>query len=129
MVVRGTISRVYPRMYGGNPYPYPEYQLSWGLSPYVRGKPPHFFFLGYQIGSIPVCTGETCPSRRRPDRIWVYPRMYGGNISEQPRPSLIVGLSPYVRGKHEVNLTWSGVDGSIPVCTGETYQNSHDLPL
>jgi len=73
------ISRVYPRVYGGNFMIPSDFQTQIGLSPCVRGKLWVFNNQIEFIRSIPVCTGETnsrCVDR---DLFWVYPRVYGGN--------------------------------------------------
>ena len=49
----------------------------------------------------------------------VYPRVYGGTSATFTASAIRAGLSPRVRGNHEIDVR-SAVDvGSIPACTGE----------
>ena len=90
---------VYPRMYGGNYSINIAPSCSRGLSPYVRGKPLGMTVLSMVFRSIPVCTGETLAGCNWRTCFVVYPRMYGGNPTENPIGTSNRGLSPYVRGK------------------------------
>ena len=50
----------------------------------------------------------------------VYPRVYGGNPPPLPVATFPEGLSPRVRGKPLGGQAVTGIDRSIPACTGET---------
>ena len=111
---------VYPRLCGGNAHGKSGRGPAWGLSPLVRGK------LGYlgktlaRTGSIPACAGETTIFAAFGTSVSVYPRLCGGNpdhFNLLPVPS---GLSPLVRGKHNISSFDMRCRGSIPACAGET---------
>ena len=90
-----------------------------GLSPRVRGNPAGGHAQHLPDRSIPACTGEpTEPSGPEPRRT-VYPRVYGGTAHKPDALSIVVGLSPRVRGNPTPARSTSLRLGSIPACTGE----------
>ena len=112
-------ARVYPRVCGGT--------LSWrrrpaaaaGLSPRVRGN-QHFADPGIEPrGSIPACAGEPLAALMRSASAWVYPRVCGGTICSDSVSRRARGLSPRVRGNHDLAHDALDLDGSIPACAGE----------
>ena len=70
-------------------------------------------------GSIPACAGEpgAAVQCRRPS--WVYPRVCGGARSGDGPSVIMRGLSPRVRGSHDLLLLGEIGLGSIPACAGE----------
>ena len=109
----------YPRMCGGTIKASFDAPLLMGLSPHVRGNLTTTDPVELAKGPIPACAGE--PAMARPMR-WAttaYPRMCGGTASlpVESRPSM--GLSPHVRGNHDLALSVGDVAGPIPACAGE----------
>ena len=93
------VSPVYPRVCGGN--------RADALDPALLDR------------SIPACAGEPRPrgiSRPRPR---VYPRVCGGTVKGLPNHYKLDGLSPRVRGNHEMDTEAEIKEGSIPACAGE----------
>ena len=129
----------YPRVYGGTMKPKPSCPKDPGLSPCVRGNPcrgpGRHRALGLspcvrgnlgqpvavetQPGTIPVCTGEPACSGRGPTWRQDYPRVYGGTRPKSPMARRESGLSPCVRGNHDISPSVFIVRRTIPVCTGE----------
>ena len=70
-------------------------------------------------GSIPAWAGEPAPTRSRPRRCKVDPRVGGGARQRSSKISAIRGRSPRGRGSPELRV--AGVDplGSIPAWAGE----------
>ena len=70
-------------------------------------------------GSIPACAGEPGLWTCTPYRHTVYPRVCGGTSANRSMSRLALGLSPRVRGNHD--LTGNAVQSirSIPACAGE----------
>ncbi len=89
---------VYPRVYGGTPWTHNRIWDFYGLSPRVRGNPTSAGDGLGTYGSIPACTGEPGQRSPRSPIRWVYPRVYGGTMTEQSQYKTVVGLSPRVRG-------------------------------
>ena len=116
----GSPSGVYPRLCGGNKRSVLAIVKRQGLSPLVRGKlllenPGHSHW-----GSIPACAGETYPVILVLITYGVYPRLCGGNTPTNGCAAPAAGLSPLVRGKHNISGFDMGSRGSIPACAGET---------
>ena len=90
-----------------------------GLSPRVRGNQPTGLCGGYSLGSIPACAGEPgVPTLTRSG--WkVYPRVCGGTYEMWTSLYSVDGLSPRVRGNHELRGYRQTAKGSIPACAGE----------
>ena len=116
----GLTGTVYPRVCGGNASSSGVVGLRWGLSPRVRGKLSRILEIAAKRGSIPACAGETRPALLAGRRIWVYPRVCGGNRGKADGWGRPGGLSPRVRGKRMPPCQASQAAGSIPACAGET---------
>ena len=71
------------------------------------------------IGSIPACAGEPTGIHLGVHSGEVYPRVCGGTPPGIVRLDSAEGLSPRVRGNHDVVGTEERVGGSIPACAGE----------
>ena len=90
-----------------------------GLSPRVRGNHIGTGTRPSSGGSIPACAGEPGQGAYRYRRLRVYPRVCGGTFMSPSVPSLMMGLSPRVRGNRcELSMSVRS-DGSIPACAGE----------
>ena len=115
----GAASRVYPRVCGGTFGSYTRCRGSCGLSPRVRGNLIGSVQMTLSEGSIPACAGE--PSRAHGSRTPppLYPRVCGGTLHTEVREMTNYGLSPRVRGNHQVVWGRTGGVGSIPACAGE----------
>ena len=109
---------VYPRVYGESMYMYREIYQTQGLSPRVRGIPAVDAHPPRSERSIPACTGNPAPQSVSCADNRVYPRVYGESRSTSIPPSTSDGLSPRVRGIHELIVWDSDGTRSIPACTG-----------
>ena len=69
--------------------------------------------------SIPACAGEPEPAARPPPAGQVYPRVCGGTLLPLAQNHRRKGLSPRVRGNHELVLVYEAPNRSIPACAGE----------
>ncbi len=114
-----TMSKVYPRVYGGTGDGNGIVTLISGLSPRVRGNLASLVDWHCWAGSIPACTGEPSGPAGLGPRLWVYPRVYGGTMGTHPPPTNWVGLSPRVRGNRPDGPHAKTRPRSIPACTGE----------
>ena len=120
-----------------------------GLSPRVRGNPSNKVYGVIAGGSIPACAGEPPAGCRRCAAPRVYPRVCGGTRGRHPARGgrggvyprvcggtwtmmrylqLEEGLSPRVRGNHDVLLGLPAPFGSIPACAGEPPDGVADGP-
>ena len=111
--------QVYPRVCGGTAG---RHRDSWpwtGLSPRVRGNRSFTRYLYHTNRSIPACAGEppacyvVCAMCR------VYPRVCGGTGGGSVFDDGDPGLSPRVRGNHDLAVYEAGGWRSIPACAGE----------
>ena len=80
------LSRVYPRVGGGNPPWSYSRAICCGLSPRGRGKPHSCHRRQSQAGSIPAWAGETGMTVVFPSPLTVYPRVGGGNSDRATLP-------------------------------------------
>ena len=111
--------RVYPRVCGGTATIPARGERGRGLSPRVRGNPKRGGPPHAGDGSIPACAGEpTGTGPTRPSGT-VYPRVCGGTSTSFSRLMLLWGLSPRVRGNHDLAKEGGAHKGSIPACAGE----------
>ena len=110
---------VYPRVCGGARPTNSTSLQPRGLSPRVRGSRSAVSHPRPLHGSIPACAGEpgAAVQCRRPS--WVYPRVCGGARSGDGPSVIMRGLSPRVRGSHDLLLLGEIGLGSIPACAGE----------
>ena len=109
---------VYPRVCGVTAYKKNSFTLKHGLSPRVRGHqrahPPG----ANRIGSIPACAGSPLQQRHDLRSPLVYPRVCGVTVAAAGMRRKISGLSPRVRGHHEIQVGTSSTYRSIPACAG-----------
>ena len=112
-------NKVYPRECGGTVKTRPSNMLSKGLSPRVRGNRQPTAKAGPHLRSIPASAGE--PDSHAPLRGPgpVYPRECGGTERVNHFADCVIGLSPRVRGNHEVTGVGIPRIGSIPASAGE----------
>ena len=115
-----TMTRVHPRVCGGNLLAFFDGVPGDGTSPHVRGKPRISLLLDLAGGYIPACAGETRPRRGDQSMRRVHPRMCGGNHSKRASHQGREGTSPHVRGKPRGSDEPRGLRGHIPACAGET---------
>ncbi len=118
---------VYPRVCGGNKGCVKGSSISAGLSPRVRGKLLPCYRLPILKGSIPACAGETRGASFYRCIIRVYPRVCGGNINRTLSRASRRGLSPRVRGKHDLGEELPLSSRSIPACAGETSKGADPI--
>ena len=117
---RNPTTPVYPRVCGGTPTRRNcPCVCCAGLSPRVRGNLIALTPAILAQRSIPACAGEPrCPPF--PGRAWrVYPRVCGGTLRRDLTLELAHGLSPRVRGNHDLALAALSQIRSIPACAGE----------
>ena len=110
---------VYPRACGGTAAELLGKHLGMGLSPRVRGNQLDPIEQMIGRGSIPARAGEPSSHPRRPRTTRVYPRACGGTIAAAGGAVAGAGLSPRVRGNHDLPLFGILVAGSIPARAGE----------
>ena len=91
----------------------------WGLSPRVRGNRQSLPPVRPARGSIPAGAGEPDPAVFFLDEDMVYPRGCGGTHQAQQQAPGSAGLSPRVRGNHQVLQAEVGPRRSIPAGAGE----------
>ena len=119
-------SRVYPRVCGGTWSTSQRRRPDSGLSPRVRGNPPHTPRGRPCPGSIPACAGEPHDDECGNGRNRVYPRVCGGTPVAIPEAGHVQGLSPRVRGNPLRLGLIVVVDRSIPACAGEPPASQSD---
>ena len=117
----GTVysSSVYPRVCGGTTSSSAARWMTSGLSPRVRGNLMRSASVSCGCRSIPACAGEPQSPGRHVAYSRVYPRVCGGTPMLKPIIARIIGLSPRVRGNHQLGLCHVDQVGSIPACAGE----------
>ena len=113
------VCRVYPRVCGGTSSPSSTQPVMTGLSPRVRGNLSIPMGNGNGGGSIPACAGEPSAVSRGIMALRVYPRVCGGTRQSMLPSTAAGGLSPRVRGNHQLRFSGAGNEGSIPACAGE----------
>ena len=92
-----------------------------GLSPRVRGNHSLVGNMGNSERSIPACAGEPIKSALMIAMQGVYPRVCGGTMLPVSITSIVIGLSPRVRGNQPANPVGYERGGSIPACAGEPW--------
>ena len=98
-LARGTSSKVYPRVGGGNVALVRGEFGTEGLSPRGRGKRHQYRYCVDRARSIPAWAGETAAHWAAHWAAQVYPRVGGGNYSLAGDARKWRGLSPRGRGK------------------------------
>ena len=125
---RSPTRRVYPRGCGGTRARVEAAPNPTGLSPRVRGNPKNGPLAFAWMWSIPAGAGEPGSDRGSMGARQVYPRGCGGTTTDPRHLWPIWGLSPRVRGNHEV-VGALGVDrGSIPAGAGEPREPRVQVP-
>ena len=71
------------------------------------------------LRSIPACAGEPAPRIHALFEPRVYPRVCGGTAMNGSPCDHATGLSPRVRGNHQLAKRAGRELGSIPACAGE----------
>ena len=115
---------VYPRACGGTLHPTTLHVPAGGLSPRVRGNPGATPCRQRWGGSIPARAGEPLPFFIVVSVVQVYPRACGGTCTVTLGVSLILGLSPRVRGNQVPKDRFAIRHGSIPARAGEPLAQS-----
>ena len=72
--------------------------------------------------SIPACAGEPHGGGAAGAGGGVYPRVCGGTALVAAAALFSMGLSPRVRGNLDFHADGAAVEGSIPACAGEPFQ-------
>ena len=90
----------------------------------MRGNLPHHAPPAAVDGSIPASAGEPPGGGVSTYRGKVYPRECGGTTVYIAPPSIVIGLSPRVRGNHKVSLRDVINARSIPASAGEPAMNT-----
>ena len=119
-------SGVYPRVCGGTITRLLIGEYSVGLSPRMRGNPPHEAVEGLNFRSIPAYAGEPWSGMSMPYLSRVYPRVCGGTINWTPVWSGLGGLSPRMRGNPLGAASLCGTSRSIPAYAGEPRPQAPD---
>ena len=114
-----SLQRVYPRVCGGTSPVWSSIVSAVGLSPRVRGNHNTGYLLLLLSGSIPACAGEPGASSSQYCARGVYPRVCGGTKRGSHFDKPLLGLSPRVRGNHDLIASATSIIGSIPACAGE----------
>ena len=112
-------SEVYPRACGGTIVDLKDPPNSEGLSPRLRGNLGYSGCCSSQQRSIPAPAGEPVLRPRSFCRNSVYPRACGGTLFPASGHSMLVGLSPRLRGNQRPQLRRPAIGGSIPAPAGE----------
>ena len=110
---------VYPRACGGTSEGPPFRKNVLGLSPRLRGNLVLFPGQATHLGSIPAPAGEPGSQRLHTGIPVVYPRACGGTNNRRLLVRSRLGLSPRLRGNHEVVDGAVDSSGSIPAPAGE----------
>ena len=119
-ISRPPLSRVYPRVGGGNKSRAGDEDDVAGLSPRGRGKHTQAHRRAERRRSIPAWAGETSFWLLRTPPPVVYPRVGGGNTASATICNCIRGLSPRGRGKPRLRGRKPRLPWSIPAWAGET---------
>ena len=110
---------VYPRVGGGTPSRYRQYDGSRGLSPRGRGNRRRRRRGEVNSRSIPAWAGEPNGLLWKPTQQAVYPRVGGGTWHSRTMNPRCKGLSPRGRGNQHMRILSPPGVGSIPAWAGE----------
>ena len=110
---------VYPRVCGETPGSSGRTSRGTGLSPRVRGNQAVAIAPLGKAGSIPACAGKPASSWVTVSVQKVYPRVCGETCPFLDQNRSIGGLSPRVRGNHDLLAVEPLYPGSIPACAGK----------
>ena len=111
----------YPRVCGGTVVICKLINHGQGLSPRVRGNHQPDLSATTHSGTIPACAGEPCPDLGVLSSHGDYPRVCGGTCDIGHLTSIILGLSPRVRGNPIPAQITIAILGTIPACAGEPF--------
>ena len=92
-----------------------------GLSPRVRGSPIEEISQMFRGGSIPASAGQPIPIGGALCAIRVYPRECGAASQRLFLEHAAEGLSPRVRGSHQLRRVEGHAPGSIPASAGQPF--------
>ncbi len=112
--------RVHPRVGGGDTLTTHCITSAGGPSPRGRGRPHRGEPRQCRDGSIPAWAGATMATLAATQRVWVHPRVGGGDISSPNSVMAAYGPSPRGRGRHRDDHGACGRHGSIPAWAGAT---------
>ena len=115
----GCVSRAYPRVCGGTQDSRINGLGCSGLSPRVRGNRHQVASATGRVGPIPACAGEPKLARSHTQTAGAYPRVCGGTPCDMKATVSDPGLSPRVRGNHQLANNAIFVIRPIPACAGE----------
>ena len=96
-----------------------QFLFRMGLSPRVRGNRLQFTDALFRSGSIPACAGKPSFWHYVVTLHTVYPRVCGETPRALAMAVVAMGLSPRVRGNHDMNRPKLSGEGSIPACAGK----------
>ena len=96
----------------------------WGLSPRVRGSRVEQLAGQAREGIIPACAGKPYGIMRPVSILGDYPRVCGEAIHGDCLTELPQGLSPRVRGSHDVDGEEPVRVRIIPACAGKPVSNT-----
>ena len=114
------VSRVHPRVGGGDLIAVNRATASTGPSPRGRGRLEARRQVNPYARSIPAWAGETFPHRPASADCPVHPRVGGGDADLSGERTSDAGPSPRGRGRHGREAGSGGHSGSIPAWAGET---------
>ena len=114
------VAWVYPRVCGGTFMNGPLTSGQSSLSPRVRGHHLRHQVHMIVFRSIPACAGAPQSLTVSSLNMWVYPRVCGGTGRGTALQMFVSGLSPRVRGHHDVvtHALPALLRRSIPACAG-----------
>ena len=115
---------VYPRVCGATADSRAHAYADAGLSPRVRGNRPTQLAYLLLERSIPACAGQPRHPFISILLLSVYPRVCGATEFDKRMMSSVFGLSPRVRGNHEISDRRKHPDRSIPACAGQPSRSS-----
>ena len=116
---------VYPRVYGERTAARASRCASAGLSPRIRGTAKPIIQTLYCRRFIPAYTGNGNRARKRSTSTAVYPRVYGERSPWALMASVMVGLSPRIRGTGRSCPGTCDQSAVYPRVYGERNTNRH----
>ena len=115
----GYRARAYPRACGGALRSHHQALAPHGLSPRMRGSRTRVQGRSVREGPIPAHAGEPERAAGWDGDPGAYPRACGGAIAVYQDVRGSAGLSPRMRGSHEVGIGAAAIAGPIPAHAGE----------
>ena len=123
-VIRCSWWGAHPRVCGENSVMMTRLVSPRGSSPRVRGKHAPSLAYTHQTGLIPACAGKTPVNSAKRSLERAHPRVCGENTVRTPRPPIMSGSSPRVRGKLEGESRGRCQARLIPACAGKTQDHA-----